>query len=455
MTDRLAHARTVARKRTEGVLTDLEQWLRIPSVSGDPAHRTDVVAAARWIANRLARSTRRVCVVATPSGPLVLARIPAARPGAGTVVIYGHFDVKAAGPGWTSSPFEPVRRGGLLFARGSSDDKGQVMAHIAALEAWVSVGGPPVDVVIVLDGAEEIGSPGLEAVLARPRERGVFGDAVTAVVVSDTRMAKLGTPSVTVSQRGMISVSVRLATGDRAVHAGRYGGAVIDPTVALARSIVRAHRVASNLTGPVVARCPTDADVRANAAGRALYSDRIAERTTTRGALTVTSVDAGSAPGSIPPCAKATLDVRLPPDMDPALAYRLVAGALRRNVSPNVKIEITCVTASAGNTMRQPSAIRRAIDNACCIAFGRRPVDVASGGSIHAVGVLARALNKPPILLGLGPPDDGAHGPDERLQLADWIKGVDVCVCLVSFLANASGSSQTRMRLSNIGTTLI
>jgi succinyl-diaminopimelate desuccinylase len=455
MTDGLATARAAAHKRTQGVLTDLENWLRIASVSGDPSHRADVSVAARWIANRLSRSTRRVQVASTPSGPLVVARIPAARPGAGTVVVYGHFDVKPAGPGWTSSPFEPVRRGGLLFARGSSDDKGQVMAHIAAIEAWVSAGGPPVDVVVVLDGAEEIGSPGLESAVARPGVRAISGDSAVAVVVSDTRMAKTGTPSVTVSQRGTISLSVRLDTGHGAVHAGRYGGAVIDPTVALATSIARASRTVGALTGPVLARSPTDDDVRAGAGGRALYPGPIAERTTTRGALTVSSFDAGSAPGSIPAAAKATLDVRLPPNMDPVCGYRLVAGALRRNAPANVEIQITCTAFGSGITMRQSSAIRRAIDDACLIAFGCRPINVASGGSIHAVGVLARTFHKAPILLGLGPPDDRAHGPDERLNLGDWVKGVDACVCLLDFLASARKSSQTRMHEVDLGTTLV
>lgn len=455
MSDRLANARTAARHRTGAVLTDLEAWLRIPSVSGDPAHRGDVAAAAHWIASRFARSTRSVKVVSTPSGPLVIARVPGARPSAGTLVIYGHLDVKAAGPGWSSPPFEPVRHGGLLFARGASDDKGQVMAHIAAVEAWVSVGGPPADVVLVIDGAEEIGSPGLEAVLARPRERAMFGDGVTAIVVSDTRMAKPGTPSVTVSQRGMMSLTVRLATGQQAVHAGRYGGAVIDPTIALATSIVRANRVVRGLTGPVVALSPTDADVRAAAGGRALHQNRIAQRTTTRGALTVTSFESGSAPGSIPPSAKATLDVRLPPAIDPVRAYRLVADALHRNTPANVEVQITCTGRGAGIMIRQSTAIRRAIDNACFVAFGRPPVNVASGGSIHAVGALARTFQRAPILLGLGPPDDRAHGPDERLNLGDWVKGVDASVCLLGFLADACESPQTRMQKGNLGATLV
>ena len=137
-----------------------------------------------------------------PHGPTVLARLRSGirRPGEPYVVVYGHLDVKPPGPGWTSEPFRPVRRGPRLVARGASDDKGQLMAHLVALRAWTRVGGVRGDVVVVVDGGEEIGSPGLAAALDQHRSRLLRGMAV-AVLVSDTRAAAPGVPSLTVSQR--------------------------------------------------------------------------------------------------------------------------------------------------------------------------------------------------------------------------------------------------------------
>jgi acetylornithine deacetylase/succinyl-diaminopimelate desuccinylase-like protein len=430
MADRVSHARSAARKLMPAALQGLDQWLRIPSVSGDPAHRTDVAAAADWIAKRLVRLTKDVRTVTAAQNPVVVARIPG-RGEAGTILVYGHLDVKAPGPGWTSRPFEPLRRGDMLIARGASDDKGQLMAHIAAVEAWASIGGPPGPVVVVVDGAEEIGSPGLASALRRCAD--LVRGPITAVVVSDTKMVGPGKPSLTESQRGMLGLNVRASTHRAAVHAGRYGGAVVDPTLALATAILRASRTAEELG------C---GDIRRP------------EGATTCGALSVTSFHSGTAPGSIPPTAKATLDVRLPAGVEPAVALPKIAGALRRNAIPRGEVEVTCVSASTGVIMRQTPIVREAVDRACRLAFGRPAVAVSSGGSIPAVATLMRISGRPPILLGLGPVDDGAHGPDEHLRIDDWIRGVDASVCLIGSLSNCPSASITR-RGSNIRTRLI
>jgi acetylornithine deacetylase/succinyl-diaminopimelate desuccinylase-like protein len=411
-------------------LQGLDQWLRIPSVSGDPVHRSDVAAAAEWIAKRLARLTKDVRTVTVAHNPVVVARIPG-RGEAGTILVYGHLDVKAAGPGWTSRPFEPVRRGDTLIARGASDDKGQLMAHIAALEAWASIGGPPSPVVVVVDGAEEIGSPGLASALKRCGD--LLHGRIAAVVVSDTKMVGPGQPSLTESQRGMLGLNVRVSTHRAAVHAGRYGGAVVDPTLVLATAILRASRASRELGCGDIGR---------------------PERATTCGALSVTSFHSGTAPGSIPPAAKATLDVRLPAGVEPAVALPKIAGALRRNAIPRTEVEVTCIGAATGVIMRQTPIVREIIDRACRFAFGRPAVAVSSGGSIPAVATLMRMSGRPPILLGLGPADDGAHGPDEHLRIGDWMRGVDASVCLIGLLPNCPSASITRQG-SNIRTRLI
>ena len=373
MTLQPAAARSVARQCAAGALKDLRQWLRIPSISGDPAHRESVNASARWIADRLRRSTHAVRVVTTPTGPIVLARIPGRRVDAPAIVLYGHLDVRAAGPGWTSPPFGPIRRGDRLIARGSSDDKGQTLAHIVAAEAWCATGGPPGDVVVIVDGAEEIGSPGLGAVLSQQKQHDLLGGPVDAVLMSDTRMTAPGVPSLTVSQRGMLGVAVSLSSGLHAVHAGRFGGAVVDPTLRLARLLEDVARAISRLRGATVANRPTDDEVRAALVGRACATDRLAARTTSRGALSVTSFSAGAAPGSIPYIAKADLDIRLPPEFDPAAAYKRVARILSSNAKSGLRIELKCVSSARGMLLTHPPIIRGQIDDACREAFGNAP----------------------------------------------------------------------------------
>ena len=440
----LGDARSAARRHVPAALDALEQWLRIPSISGDPAHRRDVTRAAEWIAARLAKMTSAVRIVRSTHNPVVLARVRAARSAAGALIVYGHLDVKAPGPGWTSKPFEPVRRGDLLIARGASDDKGQFMAHVAAVEAWASIGGPPLDVVFIVDGAEEIGSPGLKPVLDGHRD--LLGAGAAAVVVSDTKMAGPGRPSLTVSQRGMLGLRVVVSTGRGGVHAGRYGGAVIDPTQVLAAAILRAGRAVSRLKCAGRPPGPTDADVRAGAAGRALHRDRLAERSTTCGALTVTSFEAGSTAGAIPATAKATLDVRLPPGVPAAEVFRMIAGTIRGNKQPQVNIELTCVVAANGIVMRQISEVSESVDHACRLAFGQPAAAVSSGGSIPAVELLFRRYGRPPILLGFGPVDDGAHGPDERIHLGDLTKCVETSVCFIEFLSRSVTASPIQYR---------
>jgi acetylornithine deacetylase/succinyl-diaminopimelate desuccinylase-like protein len=381
-----------------------------------------------------------VTVAKTTAGPVVLARVAGGRRNSGVAVLYGHLDVKAPGPGWTSRPFQPVRRQNKLVARGASDDKGQLMAHIVALESWRNSGGPPGDVIVVVDGSEEVGSPRLRSVLFDQRNRGLLTRDVSGVVISDTRTMSAGVPSLTVSQRGVLSLSVVLSSGSRAVHAGRYGGAVIDPTIELGAAVQRLARALSRLKSPLLAEHPTDAEVRAGAAGLARHADRLAERVTRRGAVTVTSFTSGTAPGAIPHQAEAALDVRLPPDSDPETVKRMIAETLRGKIAPGIRLSLKWVSSGRGMVLRQPQIVRRAIDDACRSTFGAAPVAVASGGSIPAVRALSEFFNRPPILLGLGPPDDGAHGPDEHIEIADWTTGIEMSVCLLSSLATVHAS---------------
>ena len=162
------------------------------------------------------------------------------------LVVYGHYDVQPAGRGWTTDAFTPVIRAGVLYARGANDDKGQLFAHLAALDAWRRVGGAPLTVVIVAEGAEEIGSPGFAEAISGLRRR----VHANAVLVSDTERASMGRPAVTVSQRGQITMTVVVDTGGPPVHPGRLGGAVADPSVVLAAALIDLQNAALSWAGP-------------------------------------------------------------------------------------------------------------------------------------------------------------------------------------------------------------
>jgi acetylornithine deacetylase/succinyl-diaminopimelate desuccinylase-like protein len=418
-------------------LRDLETWLRIPSVSGSAAHRTDVRRAADWVARWLGRLTPRVRVVDVPGGPVVVARLSRGAPPSATplLVVYGHLDVKPAGAGWHSDPFRPVRRGDRLVARGASDDKGQLFAHLLALRAWCRTGLPG-DVLIVVDGAEEIGSPGLGAALSRAGA-GFTAGRPTAVLVSDTRAAGAGRPSLTVAQRGMLSLRVTVDSGGPSVHAGRLGGAVVDPALVLARLLARVAREVATLTASCAAAADPrpDHDLASAAGGRALHRDRLVERTTGRGVLTVTAVRCVGGPGAVASRAEARLDVRVPPGVPQARVRAMVGSGLSGGVRAPLRVEVRETGAAPGLCAQLSPPVVAAIRSACRDGYGVPPRTDWSGGSIPALAVLARHFPAQPVLLGTGPADDHAHGPDEYLHVGDWTRAVLTSVSLVHALS--------------------
>ncbi|MCW2846631.1 MAG: dapE [Marmoricola sp.] len=432
MGSRVDAARAAARRSQPEARSTLDDWLRIRSVSGDPVHRVDVQRAAVLVARLLRTMTPRV---RTLPGPVVLARI-AGHGSRTAVVVYGHLDVRPAGPGWSTPPFRPTQVGRRLIARGASDDKGQLMAHLVALRAWQRVGGLPADVVVIVDGAEEVGSPGLRAALRQ--DGSLLARPAGAVLVSDTRMVAPGRPSLTMSQRGALALRVSVDVGGAPVHAGRFGGAVVDPSLVLAE-ILRTSARAVSATRPHAARAlrPTDAEVRTAAGGRALLLDPAAG-STSRGALSVTGLRAGGTPGSVPTRARADLDVRLPAGARVEDVLAAVRAGVRRSRPRGVRVRVVPAHAVEGIRLEHPPQIREAVRRACVAGFGQPPVVVSSGGSIPAIGVLRDLCGVSPVLLGLGPADDGAHGPDEHLDLDDWVRSIDTSVVLLGGLASAS-----------------
>ena len=275
-------------------MRELGDWLAMPSVSGMSLHERDVRRAARFLEDHLRRAGATTTRLATGGAEVIVGCAPGP-PGSPVVVVYGHYDVQPAGPGWTSPAFRPTVSGGSLIARGANDDKGQLFAVIAALRAWHESDGAPSTIVIIGEGAEEVGSPGLAGALAAIAHR-VRPDIVLAC---DTERAADGVPAVTISQRGHAVLSLRVDVGGQPVHAGRLGGAVVDPSLVLAQVIIRIQAAVpgmahgrrrephyENYGGPPV-QTRGNSMIRRLAAGRATLDGSLDRRITTDAALSV------------------------------------------------------------------------------------------------------------------------------------------------------------------------
>ncbi|MEA2443416.1 MAG: hypothetical protein QOJ12_708, partial [Thermoleophilales bacterium] len=334
-----AGALAFARREAPRFVRELEEFVRFPTVSAQPRHADDLRRCARWLAGQLQRAgLERVRVLPGERHPIVHAQWRRA-PGRPTVLVYGHYDVQPADPvgEWRTPPFEPTTRGDDMYGRGASDDKGQLLAHVKAIESWLrSSGSLPVNVQVLFEGEEEIGSPGLRPFV----QRNARGLACDAAAVSDTRMLGPGRPAITYALRGSLNAELEL-TGPRADrHSGAFGGAIHNPAQALAeviaglhdshrriaipgfyarvRKLSPEHRAALRRSGPSDRSILFDAGA-ARSWGERGYS--LYERTTIRPALNVSGLTGGyqgeGAKAIIPARASAKLGFRLVPDQDP------------------------------------------------------------------------------------------------------------------------------------------
>lgn len=432
----------------------LASFVRIPTVSAERAHRRDVARGARWLAGRMhGIGLERVQVVETGGHPAVYADWvrPGRRP---TVLLYGHYDVQPAArrDGWSSDPFVPVRRGDDLVGRGAADDKGPVWAHLEAMRAWLhAVGRLPVNVRVLIEGEEEIGSPNFELAVRRlgPQLR------CDLVVVSDTRMLGIDRPAITRSLRGAVSLEVVVRGAAVDLHSGTFGGVAPQPAVALGAMVASCFGPGGALVVPGIP-CGAHVDVREPVGDVALArSGRFAGRwgdagcsgyalTTQRPALTVTGLTAGyqgTGPKSVVPAvARAKLNLRLPPTVVPSVAERALRthllGVGRR--FPGVAVEIRTVGAHGGVDLDVGHAGVRAARAAYRVGFGRAPTIVRSGGSVPPAATLERLLRAPVLLAGFGLPDDGRHGPGERMHLPTFHRATVTSAAFLPLFAIAT-----------------
>ena len=425
--------------------TELFEFLRIPSVSAKSEHNGDTRRAAEWVKASLDRIGVPAKVYSTPGHPVVVGEWRNA-PGAPTVLIYGHYDVQPAEPLelWTSPAFEPTVRDGKLFARGSVDDKGQLFLHVKALEAHLATRRKlPVNVVVIAEGEEEVGSENLEQFVKTQKKL----LAADAVVISDSAMFAPGLPSILSSLRGMayFEINVQGSKGD--LHSGSYGGAVVNPAMALARILATFHDETGHIAIPGFYRKVRQWPARIRQQMRSLpFDDKTLMKETgvsalggekgyttleklwTRPTCEVNGLLSGytgeGAKTVLPAKAMAKVSCRLVPDQDPADIEKLMKAHVAKVSPKGVKVEVKTLHGGRPWRAELDGPIFEAAKAALRAAFGKEPVITGEGGSIPVVGDFERILGAPVLLVGFGLPGENAHAPDEWMSVENFRTGM-------------------------------
>jgi len=452
-------ALAAARAETLDALADL---VRIPGVSAEGHPDGPLEDSARATADLLsAWGLGGAEVVPFPGAPpYVLAEWRGAA-GAPTVLIYGHHDVQPPGDTarWDSPPWEPAVRDGRLYGRGAVDDKAGVVLHAAALRAWLTATGAlPVNVKVLVEGEEEVGSPHLAGFLAAHRER-LEADCL---VLTDTCNLDTGIPALTVSLRGLVAADVTVAALEGPLHSGIWGGPVPDPAQALARLLARLSDDRGRVAVPGIApgdtpahgHLPFDADhFRAQGGlldgvplltegGAATYA-----ATWDHPAVTVTAIEAGAwanAANQILPRARARVTLRLAPEADPEPALAALVAFLEKDPPFGCRVSVTPHAPSGGWRTRPGGPYFAAAHAALAAGYGRDGVEIGCGGSIPFVEPFAQSMGGvPALLLGVEDPACRAHGENESLSLEDFDKACRAAVHLYGEIGRLRAADPT------------
>ncbi len=442
-------------------LEELRSLLAIPSISALPEHREDVKRCADWCAAEMRRvGLQNIRLIDTPGFPVVYGDWLGAE-GAPTILFYGHYDVQPVDPLdlWESPPFEATIRDGEIYARGSADDKGQVFMHLKAIEAHLKQNGRlPVNIKVILEGEEEVGSEHLDDFI-RTHKADLKADVV---VISDSAMFARGIPSICYGLRGLVYFQIDVRGSSTDLHSGIFGGAVANPAFVLAQMIAQMKDRGGRVKIPEFyddVRPLQEAERQAWASlpfnekqykkdigvprlfGESDYTTL--ERTWARPTLEVNGLLSGfTGPGAktvLPAVSMAKISMRLVPDQDPDKIAGLFEAFVSKIAPKTVELKITRMhggkpwMASFDNRFVQ--AAGRAIEK----GFGRRPVFTREGGSIPVVSTFQEELGLPSVLFGVGLPDENAHAPNEKLDLSNFHNGVIASAILYQEIAGAIG----------------
>jgi acetylornithine deacetylase/succinyl-diaminopimelate desuccinylase-like protein len=443
-------------KRDEN-LSELKEFLRIPSVSTKSEHKPDVERAAEWVAGKMrGAGLENIEIVPTKMHPLVYGESLRA-PGKPTVLFYGHYDVQPAEPLelWTSPAFEPTVRDGNLFGRGTADDKGQVHIHLKALEALLKTSGTlPLNVKVMIEGEEEVGSVNLWEFVQKNRER-LKADAL---VVSDTSMLAKGVPSITYGLRGLNYYQIELTGPAQDLHSGVFGGAVPNPLTILCETIAKLHDKNFRVTVPgfyddvatlskqerkALNSLPwKEKEFRKTVGAPGLDGEKgftIVERLWTRPTLEVNGIWGGymgeGAKTVIPSKAYAKISTRLVPKQEPAKIAKLVEKHIRKLLPKSVTCKFEVLSTGKPWVAPYSNPIFQKAIHALESGFGKKAVFIREGGSIPFVTQMHDTFKVPCVLMGFGLPDENAHAPDEHIALENYFGGIKAVALFYQQLA--------------------
>ncbi len=425
-------------------VAELCDYLRLPSVSAQPQHKKDLRACADWLAKHCRQIGLEAGVCPTQGHPIVIARTPASAAGQRAkrrphFMVYGHYDVQPPEPLelWKSPPFEPRLAGRSVFARGATDNKGQHLAHLKAVEAYLKTGTPlPCDLTFVIEGEEEVGSANLAKFLKSHRNE----LNCDAVVVSDTGMPDKNHPALTCALRGIIAFEITVHGPARDLHSGTFGGAVDNPAMALSRLLAQLRDKNGRIAIPgfyddvaplsacerrELKRLPlTNARLKTLLGVPKLFGEHgftPTEQRSARPTFEINGLTSGyQGKGSktiVPAWARAKITCRLVPDQRPARIRKVVCDYLGKICPPTVRLEIEAGHGAEAYRVSPTSPQAQAALRALREAFHREPVLLREGGSIPIVNDFKKVLGADTLLLGLALPEDNAHSPNEKFDL--------------------------------------
>jgi acetylornithine deacetylase/succinyl-diaminopimelate desuccinylase-like protein len=452
-------ARVEAEK--EGYLEELQDYLRIPSISTDPDYTSDVWRASEFLLEKLQAAGLTAERIETAGHPLIYGEWLGA-PGKPTVLFYGHYDVQPVDPVdlWRHPPFEPTVEGDKLVARGATDDKGQSFAHVKGVAATLAERGKlPVNVKFLVEGEEEAGGQAIDKYVREDGKRKLRCDCV---MVSDSSMFGPGQPALIYGLKGLTYMELKVTGPNRDLHSGTFGGAVANPLNALCEIVAKLR---DSRTGKVLipgfyddvrplqdwerqefAKLPFDEEAYRTelgvpeVSGEQGYTTR--ERAWARPTLDVNGIFGGyqarGAKTVLPSWGGAKVSMRLVPDQAPEKVARLFTEHVHQVAPPGVVVEVSYLHGAEAVAVEAEGPLVEAAMAAMTDVWGVRPVRIREGGSIPIVSTFAKVLGAPVLLLGFGLTDDGLHSPNEKFNISHFYGGIRSVVRLLDRLSDVS-----------------
>ena len=440
-------------------IEELKEFLKIPSVSTQPEHKQDMLFAANWLANHLILiGLEHVEIIETSNHPLIYADWLHAGKNRPTILIYGHYDVQPVEPveEWLTPPFEPTEQNLNLFARGATDDKGQLFIHIKAIEAFFqTVGKLPVNIKIIAEGDEESGAPIVSTYIKENKEK----LSADICLISDTALLSPEQPCIPYSLRGIWAGEIIVKGPKSDLHSGAYGGVVHNPAQALAEIIAQMHDKDGKITingfyddvvdlelqeRELLAKVPDrKSDILSKTGVPELYGESEytpVERIGARPTLEINGIWGGVTAGGfktvIPAEAHARISCRLVPNQDPKKIELLLTEYIKNITPPTVTFEIKPFAGIEAVMIDPNVPAIKAVSTAYQSSFGVAPVLVREGGGIPIVSSFKNILNTQVLLMGFGLPDDNPHAPNEKIHIPNFFKGIRTVIGFLQLISS-------------------